>query len=152
MCARARIISIPFARESVSKDPLHRTLVRARPVSIPFARESVSKDYRNITIEPRGYAFRFPSPGKVSPKIPHLTCKVKSFDIVSIPFHRESVSKENCRSSHPVKIRVSIPFHRESVSKAVTYDQIVQWGIDKFRFPSSGKVSPKQNLVSTMKG
>ena len=60
-------VSIPFKRESVSKDGTVLTATSEATVSIPFKRESVSKEIRQTDY-------------------PFIT-------YVSIPFKRESVSK-----------------------------------------------------------
>ena len=115
--------------------------------------------------------FRFPSIGKVSPK---LHCTVIPHDKLEIPEFRfpsiGKVSPKQCTlwgsCDH---IQVSIPFARESVSKEVeeqykakseveSFDSLRAgkclqstyqhhpWnrGICLFRFPSRGKVSPKK--------
>ena len=91
-------VSIPFKRESVSKELIPWQKSRQRltvPVSIPFKRESVSKE-----------------------ELENLEKEYWN-EPVSIPFKRESVSKDGmefCRRRAAVQ-RVSIPFKRESVSK-----------------------------------
>ena len=69
-------------------------------VSIPFEQESVSKVVVPCNAE-AAFAFRFPSPGKVSPKDEDVTIRNGRIGLVSIPFHWESVSKAAaCKSSN----------------------------------------------------
>ena len=146
-------VSIPFKRESVSKDVSARIAKekKATAVSIPFKRESGSK------VELAFYVvcdvwFQFPSNGKAYPKKRkyRIHCisncrfnslqtgkRIQSFIFspregrrnapVSIPFKRESVSKAR-RHGHSsyAAMEVSIPFKRESVSKDV---KIYKWDI-----------------------
>ena len=64
-----------------------------RRVSIPFKRESVSKDLKNEINTVNGIMFQFPSNGKVYPKFPYFDVQHHPYAKVSIPFKRESVSK-----------------------------------------------------------
>ena len=89
-------------------------------VSIPFARESVSKEATELG-------------------------RQKLQGIVSIPFARESVSKE-VEEQYKAKSEVeSFDSLRAGKCLQSTY-QHHPWnrGICLFRFPSRGKVSPKQ--------
>ena len=139
-------------------------------VSIPFQRESVSKEYsRNCPYESwtRGFHslppgkclqrcpggntqwpskiwFRFPSSGKVSPKSQKIYAQA---DITYISF--DSLPAGKCLQSHIAQLdprpipAVSIPFQRESVSKG-EHEPGIWFDACVFRFPSNGKVYPKQ--------
>ena len=65
--------------------------------------------------------------------------------MVSIPFKRESGDKAS-NPAHPYVISaVSIPFKRESGDKVIT-DHIIEVGVEKFQFPSNGKVETKLSV------
>ena len=63
-------------------------------VSIPFKRESVSKDFIVSFTETVLYMFQFPSNGKAYPKVAVMPTEIGFRGGVSIPFKRESVSKD----------------------------------------------------------
>ena len=120
---RADHVSIPFKRESVSKD-IGRSdaFGRQMRVSIPFKRESVSKV---------GFV---------------LMIGCGKSETVSIPFKRESVSKGESYDTIEECNRVSIPFKRESVSKVPKTLTTLTRPPKPFQFPSNGKVYPKTPL------
>ena len=65
----AQQVSIPFKRESGSKELLHALKhVNSITVSIPFKRESGSKDNLPVRTSERENQFQFPSNGKADPK------------------------------------------------------------------------------------
>ena len=88
-------VSIPFKRESISKEWVDNV---AKLKSLKFQFPSNGKAYPK-TFDNRDYSrnaqqmFQFPSNGKAYPKLPPalLTIAICS---VSIPFKRESISKE----------------------------------------------------------
>ena len=114
-------VSIPFKRESASKDKLGSlTTTPAGKVSIPFKRESASK-------------------GRYS-----QTPRIRKVDWVSIPFKRESASKVNFDFRNAIDgHHVSIPFKRESASKADAMIDFQHQHSFQFQFPSNGKVHRK---------
>ena len=91
-------------------------LLAKKWVSIPFKRESLSKE---LAIKACKYInpFQFPSNGKAYPKIIDLTITL-TMAFVSIPFKRESLSKGISAVQRKNGGHVSIPFKRESLSKA----------------------------------
>ena len=138
------IVSIPFKRESVSKDGqrlfVHRTTYR---VSIPFKRESVSKvsddsgseeEYEN--------PFQFPSNGKAYPKEFEDVNGKRVFFQFQFPSNGKAYPKKTVKGvAQTCWWRVSIPFKRESVSKGPRKRQSVRRV--RFQFPSNGKAYPK---------
>ena len=89
-------------------------------VSIPFKRESLSKDtLSKHSMERPSRQFQFPSNGKAYPKADSLTWLQSESLQVSIPFKRESLSKapDRIQARHGYTDLVSIPFKRESLSK-----------------------------------
>ena len=141
-------------------------------VSIPFKRESLSKDVRSDHNQRSGKRFQFPSNGKVYPKTrsgTQLTMKHKGFNSLQTgkPIQSERASEvekilirmfqfpSNGKAYPKVlegekrceKIWVSIPFKRESLSKVDRYDAYIK--LLEFQFPSNGKAYPKtQPLIS----
>ena len=77
----------PIQRETIG--PIHVGIVEK--VSIPFKRESLSKDGWKVAVIER-IAFQFPSNGKAYPK-KSQTREILFIFHVSIPFKRESLSK-----------------------------------------------------------
>ena len=94
-CGEKRWVSIPFKRESVSKEENRTTTSSAMYV------ERFNSLQTGKCIQSRGFvkfigavkAFQFPSNGKVSPKSAMVADVWDSIQYVSIPFKRESVSK-----------------------------------------------------------
>ena len=166
-------------------------------VSIPFKRESISKEgglghLRNN----RHHKFQFPSNGKVYPKLPTTSSKtapIKCFNSLQTGKYIQSSQRDPCTrpvtrkfqfpsngkvypkgNGSPDKVqrsrfnslqtgkyiqrgitvvvidwgllRVSIPFKRESISKEL--DLIFKLAGEPFQFPSNGKVYPKWDWVS----
>ena len=141
-------VSIPFKRESVSKEhnkKCHSHFIRR--VSIPFKRESVSK-VRCETDRVSEDMFQFPSNGKVYPKSnPDQDGRRERW--VSIPFKRESVSKEHTAGTSDVTRRVvSIPFKRESVSKGSVTVGSQSEAIDVVSIPFKRESVSKVCLIS----
>ena len=159
-------VSIPFKRESISKDygtlsdnfllPCFNSLQTGKyiqsyrdevildifNVSIPFKRESISKAEGSIAFSSLKPRFQFPSNGKVYPKL--IVNYTKNMLLkVSIPFKRESISKGDASLwLTGGEWYVSIPFKRESISKAKKGKEMTEQSV-KFQFPSNGKVYPK---------
>ena len=115
-------VSIPFKRESVSKEKClgHISERDHETVSIPFKRESVSKANQKISQNLVISKFQFPSNGKAYPK---LTVEVGSIvndgDVFQFPSNGKAYPKRRPRF-HNATLQdneVSIPFKRESVSK-----------------------------------
>ena len=163
-------------------------------VSIPFKRESISKE-RLVRKQPGpGYWFQFPSNGKAYPKS-ILAGGMTNLTRVSIPFKRESISKGLVSGKYTITYNefqfpsngkaypkdnneygahianVSIPFKRESISKEYSSEDCcfytkcfnsLQTGKHiqsreaagggtrkrrKFQFPSNGKAYPKDRVA-----
>ena len=117
-------VSIPFKRESVSKEDLVVVkTIGAAEVSIPFKRESVSKGRESLAkLKSRKCLFQFPSNGKAYPKSPASSEAMIFSNRVSIPFKRESVSKE-------------------------TFNIVPTKPGGSFQFPSNGKAYPKAHGI-----
>ena len=166
-------VSIPFKRESVSKEDEEFNIEDNGGVivSIPFKRESVSKGTSASSEGGLPTVFQFPSNGKVYPKLANPR-GIKGRSHVSIPFKRESVSKgiddggrveinrgfqfpsngkvypkvvATVATTATTNPRVSIPFKRESVSKADCPTSCLTVSKEVFQFPSNGKVYPKSS-------
>ncbi len=113
-------VSIPFERESLSKDAVNVSskCTSWYDVSIPFERESLSKE--RISHHSRNLQVCFNSlrAGKSIQRKKKMKAIRIFTALVSIPFERESLSKGiNEAGSKPLSW-VSIPFERESLSKA----------------------------------
>ena len=112
-------VSIPFKRESLSKDSEVENAFKASEFQFPSNGKAYPKEKAEVkelleTIE----KFQFPSNGKAYPKVGTRIGYMADRHFVSIPFKRESLSKGYAleRLSR-VQGRVSIPFKRESLSK-----------------------------------
>ena len=113
------MVSIPFKRESVSKD--QGTANGVVFVFLKFQFPSNGKAYPKLDEDPLDYnlfVFQFPSNGKAYPKVMAYPAMVNGKRHVSIPFKRESVSK--------VLVSLMLPQRRK-----------------RFQFPSNGKAYPK---------
>ena len=146
------MVSIPFKRESVFKEPPINTAAlrqkrfnslqtgkciqsnaprRSRPirrVSIPFKREGVSKVIsRHHGLSPN--TFQFPSNGKAYPKFTGYGATLKWTDEFQFPSNGKAYPKPACCRNGTRRWWVSIPFKRESVSK----DRFVKWVPSKWR-------------------
>ena len=86
-------------------------------VSIPFKRESISKDRISCVERIESFEFQFPSNGKAYLKGNKRSNHQNIPWRVSIPFKRESISKDGIFVSLKEENFVSIPFKRESISK-----------------------------------
>ena len=111
-------VSIPFKRETISKDISSTSVDRADIVSIPFKRETISKVGLPVGFTGSVFMFQFPSNGKPYPKDCLEIAVSRSF-CVSIPFKRETISKVNQRMRK---------YHTRRM---------------QFQFPSNGKPYPK---------
>ena len=112
------LVSIPFKRESLSKESWNRRVWIHRRVSIPFKRESLSKESETPEeTSPESESFNSLQTGK--PIQSYLSTTVSKPFVVSIPFKRESLSK------------VTIVTHRKFLRH-------------RFQFPSNGKAYPKR--------
>ena len=135
-------VSIPFKRESVSKDT--DTGGRGdgctnQRVSIPFKRESVSKaEYGQRVVLPS--QFQFPSNGKAYPKSP-VACLCAGLMIACFNSLQTGKRIQSTSSSWPQTASsiVSIPFKRESVSKARLSSAIAGHLCDCFNSLQTGK-------------
>ena len=117
----------------------------SQTVSIPFARESVSKDQTtfSLTIEPH-YTFPFPSNGKVSPKDNHhLSAQLRN------PFRFPSRGKVSPKNITDKPVIDGEKFRFPSTGKACpkVESKLIVCGYDTmFRFPSTGKAYPKYGV------
>ena len=155
------LVSIPFKRESLSKDYAdERFNMQRHPwqrmpnnpgqyeviiVSIPFKRESLSKAMQRIWHGCMIWKISFNSlqTGKPIQRPSAGGGKSKAEIRVSIPFKRESLSKVN--GDNPRILAgahdVSIPFKRESLSKEINPKMVSVW---EFSFNSLQTGKPIQ--------
>ena len=148
-------VSIPFKRESVSKEDsaLFHSVLKVQGfnslqtgkriqrhslkdsgrsvsdcVSIPFKRESVSKGekLKKVLKATATLKFQFPSNGKAYPKI---------------------ATARSIRLTIALTV-VSIPFKRESVSKVLENHYCQVFAVALFQFPSNGKAYPKSRILA----
>ena len=141
------LVSIPFKREGISKDPFTKRLVETLWSfnSLQTGRH-IQRSYPSLYRLRLCCQFQFPSNGKAYPK----TIRKGNNDgirfTVSIPFKRESLSK--VKLAEPAMsvtfLVVSIPFKRESLSKGMDIKLGWPGGGRKFQFPSNGKAYPKE--------
>ena len=149
------IVSIPFQRESISKeDVLERAYRTIQNVSIPFQRESISKDAKRSEMDPFSDEFRFPSNGKAYTKgwnyyglwhvriefpfpsngkaYPKTKLWNRTIGIPHIGFPFPSNGKAYPKREYGAyrggagQVVVSIPFQRESISKDLQRAMIMQ--------------------------
>ena len=142
-----------------------RTLRSSEQVSIPYERESISKDVLPPELRLPICEFQFPTNGKAYPKFPSMAnfndddrfqfptngkaypkvvflLTVARLSLVSIPYERESISKGIADDPLGVVRKVSIPYERESISKGK--GQLCHRSDErKFQFPTNGKAYPK---------
>ena len=120
------LVSIPFKRESVSKEAIGIKVLGTDSVSIPFKRESVSKvdifDKFVSAIE----KFQFPSNGKAYPKDECSNQRTETGDdAFQFPSNGKAYPKNLKDLRTFVSYLVSIPFKRESVSKVAAVFMLV---------------------------
>ena len=117
---KACVVSIPFKRESISKEYLLVLAVEGRlSVSIPFKRESISKVPMWVSVSRRrNIVFQFPSNGKAYPKERLPQTLASSF---SLSFNSLQTGKAYPKLSRQEHIYVDF----------------------EFQFPSNGKAYPK---------
>ena len=111
-------------------------------VSIPFKRESISKDV-HIGDVSGAIEFPFPSNGKAYPKHhPQTKAKEGNKEWFPFPSNGKAYPKPRLFLCSARMSRVSIPFKRESLSKES--DLRARWQPRRqFPFPSNGKAYPK---------
>ena len=115
-------VSIPFKRESVSKECRRRVPSQIwNCVSIPFKRESVSKGHPGLSPDALPVSFQFPSNGKAYPKsIAIQAWWGLDFLKFQFPSNGKAYPKYlHMNTDDRFRKKVSIPFKRESVSKGV---------------------------------
>ena len=140
------IVSIPFNRESLSKDYI-RAVGGGVGYDLSFNSLQTGKPIQSFSALARMLGrdvFQFPSTGKAYPKIIKTLDPVERALLVSIPFKRESLSKARLRQ--PCMHKRYVSFNSLQTGKPIqSAPDNEYYGITGgFQFPSNGKAYPKK--------